>query len=183
MPVFATPAPHLKFPAVERSSAKSTATGFFPTAPGMTPVHITKVTVTGNEAVVAFENGHIESTAMNGELVLRRFDFGWQTVAVRAPGIHPPACTADSGDPAAVTAVRRELLSHQQEAIGPVVVQSGYALVHWWGNGGGEDAYEHRGTEWHRISGGGGTLTARELESSGVPNAIAERLFTLQTKC
>lgn len=71
-------------PSIQRSSAYSTAAGFFPVEAGVARVSITRMTKAGDYAVASFEHGRIEGSHYSGQLLLQRFDFGWQVVDLSA---------------------------------------------------------------------------------------------------
>ena len=89
----------------------------------------------------------------------------------------------DSGDKSDISAVRRLLLLAPHEAISPVVVDSGYGMAEWFGNGGGEDAFAKQNGVWQRIGGGGGAFNAEYLVSKHVPTTVADRLIRRQLRC
>lgn len=100
--------------------------------------------------------------------------------------VHDPApkddqcldnCRADSGSDVDVTAIRALTLRSQNQAIGPVVVSSNYAMARWWGNGGGEMLFSKTEGHWREISGGGGCLGLAEIVKHDVPTANAGALF------
>jgi hypothetical protein len=71
----------------------------------------------------------------------------------------------------------RERVDMQGEAIGPVKVDGGYALLEWWGRGGGEALFEKRHGHWERITGGGGCLVFGDLRGYGVTSSVAQRFM------
>jgi hypothetical protein len=89
-----------------------------------------------------------------------------------------PACYADSGTAEDIEAIRKNYLPSQDEAIGPVVVRSGYAMAEWSGNGGGEGLFRKRLGRWQQISGGGGAMCMADLLQMHVPLATAKFFMT-----
>ena len=59
-----------------------------------------------------------------------------------------------------------------------VYTEGAYALVYWYGvHTGGETLFRRRGTQWCRLTGGGGAMNANWLVKYGVPRATAGRLI------
>ena len=75
------------------------------------------------------------------------------------------------------TAIRRSMLSVSNEAINSVAIADGYALVGFYGNGGGQAVFAKRAGTWRRIGMGGGAIDAAGLVGDGVPRVTANRLL------
>jgi hypothetical protein len=162
------------------------------------------VAVHGNVAVARIDV-RIEGEPYNGEMLLQRYPFGWQMIAIGSPGIAPCALAARGVDKPAQSAFASEigLAANSAEVcgwlpvdIGPandvvavralqsaaksliprVHVVDGYAMSDWYGGGGGEDVFAKRDGTWHRIAGGGGAYDTTELVRVGVPPKIAAAL-------
>jgi hypothetical protein len=85
----------------------------------------------------------------------------------------------DNGAPADVVAIRammqKRFKSH--EIIGRVSVVHNYALVGWWGWGGGETLFRKTAHGWSLVTSGGGALDAAGLRGYGVPSPIASEII------
>ncbi len=136
--------------------------------------------VTGNTAIVQFSGATIEGAKARGRLLLRKYPFGWQAVdmalnddAFRRQDLR------DSGANADVIAIRGLMQNrfHSHQIIGPVRVVQNYALVGWWGWGGGETLFRKAGHHWSIVTSGGGVLDAAGLRRYGVPAPIASEIF------
>ncbi len=174
-------------------------------------MHLTRFESLGDSSVVSFEHGLVEGRTVKGQLLLRRFDFGWQTIDIALPafrmadleghgisvgnaalllGVNPgrgnPSrhfCSADFAKSNDVTAVRKLMLSRPDEAIGGIEIASGYAVAYWWGNGGGADVFAQQSGTWRRLAGGGGVIDAAVLEKLGAPPATAKSIVRQRLRC
>jgi hypothetical protein len=185
-------------PVVDRSSAVSTATAFFsnPT------FRIGAVSQHDPYAVVSFRNGQIEGSIDDGQLLLQKFPFGWQVIDLSihrfttqdmaSHGIAAAAAQAllhglvpgkaqagwelgDYGPAADVDDISRTMVDSPGEAIGAVKVYSGYAVLLWFGRGGGERVFAKRNGGWVPITGGGGCLDTAGFVHYGVSAEAAAR--------
>jgi hypothetical protein len=187
--------------AVDRSSAVSTAKAFVANP----EARIVAESQYGRHAVVSFEGGQIEGQFDNGQLLLEKFSFGWQVIDLSihrfttqdieshgisaadtqallhgfVPGVARPGWgpheLGDYGPAADVDGLRRTMVDWPGEAIGAVKVYSGYAMLLWFGRGGGERVFAKRNGRWEQITGGGGCLDAAGLVHYGVSTAAAAR--------
>lgn len=149
-------------------------------------------------------------TRIEGELqktvvLLQRYPFGWQMIAMNGPSIEPcqlkargadanaiayfsstfglapnksddcASAPVDVGPGSDVTAIRA-LLAKKNLFIPSVHVVQGWALGNWYGAGGGQELYKKSNGTWSRVAGGGGAFDAGLLEQKGVPPAIARQL-------
>jgi hypothetical protein len=164
-------------------------------------VVIVRTNIVGPYATVLIHGGYMEgSPAGDAALLFKHFSFGWQGLEslefrcrldsqVTSPTERPElmrgmpapidrsACGSrnlvDFGSPAGIDAIRRS----RDEAFVPAVIVSGnFALVGWYGGGGGEDLLQKRGNRWHVVADGGGLLDVSQLRERGVPKA-SWRLF------
>jgi hypothetical protein len=189
------------WPTVDRSSATSVANGFFPNT---SHVEIDGSRTAGRFSVATFQHGQIEGRFANQQLLLEKFDFGWQVIELshgsrfttRDLQLHGISaadarellhgnipgrsfwCSSDCKDHGPsndIEEVRKLMLYFQGEAIGPVKVDSGWALLNWRDRGGGQALFAKRGGQWERISEGGGCLQLSDLEKYGMPLFVAQR--------
>ena len=133
-------------------------------------------------AIVHFTGAIIESHPSAGYLVAQRFSFGWQPIALSI-GNKPPALLpgnasnrGDVGRAADVEAVRAQGAGFA-EIIPFVRVIDGYAIMQWWGWGGGENFYKKTPHGWKEFMGGGGAAIPSDLTAKGVPLAVAKALL------
>jgi hypothetical protein len=162
---------------------------------------VTKANVARDYAVVLTHGGTIEGQRDNTPVLVQRFRFGWQAVAlidapcqIRARGV-PPAvaeklavgvrtashdteCTSlttDRGPQADIVAIR----ALARGPLVPFVAVSGrYGYAQWYGGGGGAWFFVKRGATWKYLTGGGGAMNADEVARYGVPKSAA-RVFGL----
>ncbi len=157
---------------------------------------VTKATVVGDDAVVLTRGGTIEGQRDSTPVLLQRFLFGWQSIAllnapcqIRARGIPPAVATKlavgvgtathdtectnltiDRGPTADVVAIR----AITRGPLIPFVAVSGrYGYAEWYGGGGGQSFYVKRGKTWKYLTGGGGAMNAVEVARYGVPKSAA----------
>jgi len=78
-----------------------------------------------------------------------------------------PACLWDRADPRDVEEIRKMMLGEQGQAIGPVVVDTDWAMLGWWGEGGGEVLFTKHDQRWKKVTGGGGCIETRDLQKAG----------------
>ena len=71
----------------------------------------------------------------------------------------------------------RALMVPEAEIVPFVRVVDGYAIMQWWGWGGGENFYKKTPRGWKRFMGGGGAASPGDLTAKGVPLAIAKALL------
>lgn len=133
-------------------------------------------------AVLQFKNGLIVSTLASGQIIVRKFRFGWQAVGLDTGTSKAAKCSgstgqSDVGSPADVSTVR-SFMAGAAEIVPFVRVIDNYAFLQWWGNGGGENFYKKTATGWKKIVGGGGAVSPDELHHEyGVPLTIAHALL------
>jgi hypothetical protein len=157
---------------------------------------VTKATVARDYAIVLTRGGTIEGQLDSTPVLLQRFPFGWQPIAlinaacqIRARGVpsavaaklaigvrtgtHDTECndlTTDRGSAADVVAIR----AIARGPLIPFVAVSGrYGYAEWYGGGGGQSFYVKRGKTWKYLTGGGGAMNALEVARYGVPKAAA----------
>ncbi len=157
-------------------------------------VVIVRTNIVGPYATVLVRGGYLEgSPAGDAGLLFKHFSFGWQgleslnfrcrlTSQVNSPkarvglmrGMPAPvdqsACgrknLVDAGSRAAIEAIRR---SRDEPFVPAVIIAGNFALVDWYGAGGGENLLKKRGNRWQLLAGGGGLLDATQMRKYGVP--------------
>jgi hypothetical protein len=142
-------------------------------------VHVTAATA--RYAIVRFTGAVIESTPASGYLLAQKFSFGWQPIdlSIGSKPLAIPGSASnqrDVGPTADVEAVRAHGAGFT-EIIPFVRVMDGYAIMQWWGWGGGENFYKKTPRGWKQFTGGGGATTINDLVSKGVPLAVAKALL------
>jgi len=75
----------------------------------------------------------------------------------------------DFGPPADILFFRRKA---EERLIPAVRVSNGYAVVDWYGGGGGEQLYHKLNDKWTLLQGGGGALGPADLRELGVPERV-----------
>ena len=170
-------------------------------APAGEKLQIQRTNTRGDYAVVVSRNGQIEG-APAGPILLERFPFGWQALAIAGrcalqargmssatvdallAGVPAPQAPSDKcapgewrdvGPTGDVIAVRRQI-------DGPLVpfvrVVGNYAIGTWYGAGGGENVFgKLPGNTWVFFVGGGGALRVTDLVQRGVPDSVACELL------
>jgi len=136
---------------------------------------------TPHYAVVRFSGAVIESTPASGYLLAQKFSFGWQNIDLSTGNIvltipRNASRHGDVGPPADVEAVRAHAAG-MAEIIPFVRVIDRYAVMQWWGWGGGENFYKKTAGGWKRFMGGGGSAIVGDLTAKGVPLQIAKALL------
>jgi hypothetical protein len=122
-----------------------------------------------------FAIGHLQNHGISSNTATHLYD--------RAVGSEPrdshclDNCLADAGSQTDINAIRSLTLVSRNEAIGPVVVSSDYAMAGWWGNGGGEMLFFKTHGLWKMKIDSGGCFNFAELVKHGVPVANARILF------
>lgn len=190
----------------DRSSLTSTARGFFPSNNSQVRIlnprtsgHFAVVTFQSGHIEGGLYNGQLlEEKFPFGWQVVDLATTGFATgqllnhgiSAASATYLHegstggdsrasvcPDNCKSDSGRFSDIVAIRSLMLLTPNEAIGPVVVSSTYAMAEWWGNGGGEMLFTSTHWRWKILSGGGGCWNIAELVEHRVPIANAKVLI------
>lgn len=155
---------------------------------------VVRINVVGRYAMVLTNGGVMESLPVKEPVLLKRFSFGWQPLALivskcdlesqhlnRAmevqlmrsmPTPEPDRlrCSQfrDSGPPAQIEAVRRLM---DGPLVPWVVVSGDWAMGSWYGAGGGGDLFHFRGGRWVGVADGGGQMGTEEMQSFGVPRS------------
>lgn len=150
---------------------------------------------TPNYAVLQFRHAEIEGQIAAGQILVKRFPFGWQAIdlssgpaltvcSVRAhvsaadlTGLRsvlssstadcPTGDDADQRDagPASDVSAVRALMAGASEIVPYVRVVQNYAFLEWVGNGGGENFYKKTANGWKMFAGGGGAYQSYELHA------------------
>jgi hypothetical protein len=138
---------------------------------------------TPNCAVLQFDHALIESNLLSGQILVRKFSFGWQATATSET--NKIICSAGSSvadkcevGPADDISAVRASMAGATELIPFVRVFGKYAFLEWYGNGGGENFYKKTSGGWKMFAGGGGAMQPEELHGSyGMPLSVAKALL------
>jgi len=171
-------------------------------------VVIVRTNVAWPYATVLVHGGYMEgSPADDAALLFKHFSFGWQglesldfrcrlTSQVPSPqartqlmrGMPAPrdrsACgnrnLVDAGPPAAIEAIRK---SRDEPLVPAVIISGNFALVAWYGAGGGQNLLEKRAERWYLLADGGGLIDDAEMRAYGVPQAARCLFGSHDAKC
>ncbi len=168
---------------------------------------IARTNVVGNFATVLARNGMMEGRPTTAPILFERFGFGWQALesldfrcrldthgissgakVALMRGMPMPSVEAacdtfggtDVGPASDIEALRR--VSHEP-LVPSLAVAENYALVSWYGGGGGEKLYRKRAGTWRFVKGGGGPLDAGIMESLGVPSKLWCTMRVFRATC
>ena len=170
------------------------------------PLVVQRTNVAGSYAAVLIRGGLMEGSEVTAPILLQHFSFGWQALdllnfhcrleshklghereVLLMRGMPNPdddrPCRGehnDAGPPTDVEAVRRLM---QGPLVPYVVVSHNWAMGEWYGFGGGQTLYQRRGGRWHRVTGGGGTMSLAEVRAYGVPYDDACRFDVIGAPC
>jgi hypothetical protein len=160
---------------------------------------VVRTNVVDPYAAVLTRGGIVEGDALDNAILVERFSFGWQAIAIlndacflRARGVSdrdarkllasmPPPSYAfdcrpgqgllrDAGPRVAVEAVRRQMT---WVFVPAVVVSRTFAFAQWYGGGGGESVFRKEAGRWKRILGGGGAQSLDDLDQQHVPRSAS----------
>lgn len=131
---------------------------------------IVRVNIAGPYATVLTRGGLMENSPVSSPILVKHFTFGWQALelvnfscsldqqmlgardnATLMRGMPSPkadshcAALRDDGDPAAVEAIRKQMVA--RKLVPSVIVRGSFALASWYGAGGGETLFKYCGFE------------------------------------
>ena len=176
-------------------------------APTGSRVRVERTNVAGHYSTVLMRNALIEGTPERVPILLEHFSFGWQALEsldfrcrldahdisphekfVLMRGMPKPqyerACevngSRDSGPLGQVEALRKR---SPGPLLPSVIVIGDYAIVQWYGAGGGQRLYRRKADRWHFLLGGGGARASSEMAKFGVPKADWCRFGIIDAKC
>jgi hypothetical protein len=173
-------------------------------APGA-KVTITRVNTFGRYAVVLSRGALMESNPA-APILFERFSFGWQALesldfrcrldvheigavgnealmrGMPEPG-KQKACGENGGRDSGPTADIETLRSQSGPLVPSVTVVDNFAMVSWYGAGGGEQIYRKAGGKWIFMLGGGGAWGSQDLIAHGVPARDLCPLGVYDAKC
>jgi hypothetical protein len=159
--------------------------------PGKSPIKFVRINVAGKCATVLMHGAMMESTPQEVPILVERFPFGWQALEalnflcrLTAHGLGTsteerlmrgmptpqddrpcPESDKDVGPQQQVEALRRT----SDGPLTPTVkVVGDWAVVGWYGAGGGQALYRLGGGQWKLVQGGGGALNTDNVRDLGV---------------
>ena len=161
------------------------------------PTVVVRTNVAGRYATVLIRGAMLEGSPIDAPILVERFSFGWQPIEVvnfvcrlqthaisprdqqrlmlgmPPPHTPPPdrVCGEDDTDAGPVPQIEAVRRLMQGPMTPTVTVAGGYALGHWYGNGGGMTLFALRAGSWHRLTGGGGALGVSEMRRYHVPQS------------
>jgi hypothetical protein len=169
---------------------------------------IVRTNIVGPYATVLVHGGYMEGSRVDdAALLFKHFSFGWQgleslnfrclldgqvtspeTRAQLMRGMPAPseehACgnreLVDVGAPAQIETLRREQFA---PFVSSVVISGKYAMVQWYGAGGGQQLLQKQAGRWQRLIGGGGALGVTEMRKYGIPHAAWCAFGIFDAKC
>jgi hypothetical protein len=170
-------------------------------------VIIGRINVVGRYATVFTKNGLMEGSRADVPILFEHFSFGWQGIEslnfscrLEAHRIskhdrillmrgmpqprHDRTCDIgsvyDVGPPRLIEDLRRKV----RGPLVPVVTVVGrFALVGWYGAGGGDDVFRRTAGRWDLIADGGGAIGVSEMRALGIPQADLCALGVYDAKC
>lgn len=189
------------------ATAQGAAIGAIYSDPKSPPV-VKRINTAGAYATVLTSGGRIEGELVTEAILVERFSFGWQALAVLGSkcdleqfhlGRHTEdelmygmpnlkddrpcrgsGFLTDAGASDDVEAVRRIM---RGPLIPYVVVSGDWAMGEWYGAGGGESLYHKRDGQWHLVESGGGAMGVDYMRKYGVPQSDWCKFRIVDAKC
>ena len=167
---------------------------------------VQRINVAGRYATVLVGAGMMEGSAVSSPILVKRFPFGWQPLALLSQScdlygqvpdkkiaaalmtdmpevkIEQRLCpsTADTGPVNDIAAIRKSM---RGPLVPYVAVSGNWASAQWYGAGGGQSIFNRRRGTWKLVAGGGGALGIGDMPNLGVPQSAWCALRIYNARC